>query len=79
MFFINFGNAINFRGIWDKLDWHGEKAENPRPKVYHKYARKLNILEILYPELYPVNEDEEEPEEPINPDPVDPEPEPIEP
>ena len=84
MFFTNFGNAINFRGIWDKIAWHGEKAKNPRPKVYHKYAKKLNILEILYPELYPVNEEEEpdepqDPDQPVEPEPVEPEPEPQEP
>lgn len=83
MFFTNFGNAINFRGIWDKIAWHGEKAENPRPKVYHKYAKKLNILELLYPDLYPADEEEEpvEPEpEPVNPEPEpEPEPEPQEP
>ena len=92
MFFTNFGNAINFRGIWDKLAWHGEKAKNPRPKVYHKYAKKLNILELLYPDLYPADEEEEsenpeepvepepqQPDQPVEPEPVNPEPEPQEP
>ena len=84
MFFTNFGNAINFRGIWDKIAWHGEKAKNPRPKAYHKYAKKLNILELLYPDLYedeqqeeePVEPEPENPDQPVEPEPVNPEPEP---
>jgi hypothetical protein len=68
---VNGNGTFVYNGYDADGSWYAPE-ESVKPRVYHEKAREKNIKDILYPELFPENEnsgDNEDNQNPIDPNP----------